>query len=896
VPPREKAFSGQELGNVVAGASTARIFSVAVGLNLAPNVNLITNTASVDSQGSYANDSNPANNTATDTTPLAPGVPDLAVTKTTSSTGATPGSTITWTLSVANSGNAPATNTALNETLPAGTSFVPALSSAGWACTGSNCTASLGTLLAGTSTSRQFSVQVSNPVPATLNSIQNTACASTTQETNTSNNCGSTTTSVGGSPLLQTQKSVSSGTGTPGTVIVWGITISNTGNRDAAAVAIHETVPVGTTFTAASSSAGWTCAPSTAAGSTCTLTLPSLAGGGGSATRTFATTVDNPLPAGQTSVANTVCASTTGSPDACSMVTVPTDGSPNLAVRKNLTSGDSSPGSVDLFTLTVQNTGNQDATGVVLTEAVPANTTFAAAQSSPEWTCQGSTAGSQCSLTIPAVAGAGGTTSRTFAVTVDNPLAAGVTSLTNTACVGLGAGLRPVKLVRRTRISGGACDTITVTPNAAPVLRISKKLTGGTVSAGQAVTYTLTVSNTGNQNADGVVVTDTVPAGVSWTGGSPGWTCQPKQSPSSCSLTLGLLNAGASVDLSIIFTLDSPIAVGVTTLTNAACASDGARQACDQVTDPVIPSGSPALALTKTYTGGPLRPGATLPFHLHVSNSGTASANAVRLVETVPDNTTFAAAASSPGWACVSPAAGSSCTLDVTTLAAGAAADLVFAVVAANPLPDNVRQIANTACVQDNTGQTIGCDQTSTPLDVVLYLSLRDTLHVDADHDGNLTRGDTLRYTLLVSNTSDQPATNAVITTAIDGHLTLLVGSVTSDTGSVAAGNSPGDSIPRVLIPSLAPGATATITFDVQARAGLVGVTKVSSQASADGDNFQTTKSDDPDTPAPMDPTDTPVGGPAVAAVPTISQFGLIALALVLAFASLRVIRRSATA
>jgi uncharacterized repeat protein (TIGR01451 family) len=359
---------------------------------------------------------------------------------------------------------------------------------------------------------------------------------------------------------------------------------------------------------------------------------------------------------------------------------------------------------------------------------------------------------------------------------------------------------------------------------------------------------------------------------------------------------MGSLNVGASVDLTIIFTLDSPIAVGVTSITNKACASDGARQACDQVTHPVIPSGSPALAITKTYTGPPLRPGATLPFHLHVSNSGTASANAVRLVETVPANTTFAAAASSPGWACVSAAAGNSCTLDLTTLAAGAVADRVFAVVAANPLPDNVRQIANTACVQDNTGQTIGCDQTSTPLDVVLYLSLRDTLHVDADHDGNLTRGDTLRYTLLVSNTSDQPATNAVITTAIDGHLTLLVGSVSSDTGSVAAGNFPGDSIPRVLIPSLAPGATATITFDGQARAGLVGVTKVSSQASADGDNFQTTKSDDPDTPAPADPTDTPVGGPAVAAVPTLNQFGLIVLALVLALASLRFIRRRATA
>src|SRR4029077_12485282 len=98
----------------------------------------------------------------------------------------------------------------------------------------SSCTNALGTLLAGTSVSRQFGVQVVSPAPLNLTSLQNTACASTTSpETNTTNNCGSTTTSVGGAPALQTHKFVVSGTGTPGTTVVWGITITNTGNRDA---------------------------------------------------------------------------------------------------------------------------------------------------------------------------------------------------------------------------------------------------------------------------------------------------------------------------------------------------------------------------------------------------------------------------------------------------------------------------------------------------------------------------------------------------------------------------------------------------------------------------------------------------------------------------------------
>jgi uncharacterized repeat protein (TIGR01451 family) len=785
------------LGNVVAGASLARVFAVTVGLNLAPSVTLISNTASVSSK---TTDSNPSNNTASDTTPLTPGIPDLSVVKTTSSTGANPGSFVTWTLTVANSGNAQAANVTLNETLPSGTTFASSLSSPGWTCNGSgSCTSSLGTVLAGTSTSRQFAVQVANPVPQTVTSLQNTACASTTStETNTANNCGSTSTPVGGSPILQVQKFVESGSGTPGSVIVWGVTLTNTGNRDAGAVTVQETVPQGTTFSPTGSSSGWTCSPSNAPGSICTLTLPSLAGGG-SSTSNFATRVANPLPAGQALVANTVCAATAGAPYACATVVVPSDGSPNLAVMKSLTSGDSSPGSTDVFTISIQNTGNQDATSVPLTETVPPNTTFAAAQSSPDWSCAGSTAGSQCFLTIPTLAGAGATTTRLFAVTVVSPLPAGVTSLTNTACVGQGAALARR---RRTKANGGACDTITVTTNAAPVLRISKTLSSGTVSSGQVLTYALAISNTGNQDASGVTVTDTLPPGSTWTGGSQGWLCQPStRSPSTCSLNLGALAAGAAVNLTLTVQLDSPLPAGSTTLTNQACATDGSRQACDQVTDPILPSGAPALAIKKTYTDGPLRPGATLAFHLHVANSGTATANAVRVTETVPTLTTFSASSSGPGWNCPSGSAGSSCTLDLTPLAAGAST----AVVAPDPLPPNVAQIANTACVQDGTGQTVGCDEASTPLDVVLYLSLRDSLQIDLGHDGNLSPGDTLRYTLLVTNTSDRPATSAVITTAIDPHLQLVVGSVTTDAGSVAIGNSSGDSSPRILIPTLLP-------------------------------------------------------------------------------------------
>ncbi len=614
---------------------------------------------------------------------------------------------MTWTLTVTNGGNAQADNVAISETLPPGTAFVAGLSSAGWSCSGSPCSISIGSLAAGATVSRQFAVRIVSPAPAGLTSITNTACASTTTAGEPAgNNCGSTTTTVGGSPRLQINKSVASGTATPGTSLVWGLAVSNTGDRDAGIVTVRETVPAGTTFDASGSSGGWSC-PSTAAGSVCTLTLPSLAGGGGSASLTFATRINNPLPAGLTSIDNTACASTSGSADACTTVSIPSDGSPNPSVSKRLVSGNGAPGSVLVFGLTVQNTGNQDATNVLLEESVPDHTTWVDAQSSPDWSCSGSAAQSSCSLTIASLPGGGASVSRTFAVRVDDPLPAGVTSLENTACVRSGAvgqaGQAGKARVRRQKVNGGPCDTVVVTPSAAPVLEIQKALTGGTAAAGQTVVYTLTLVNSGNQNAANVTVTDAVPAGASFAGGG-GWTCTP-----SPQLAVELCAGGGNLDGRRAHhppdllrpRLASPGRSDRRLRIRPASRTAPGELAPRRATRSSLP-GSRSWSIRKTYSGGPLRPGALLAFHLRVTNSGTASAHDLRIQETVPVGVVFSAADSDPAWACAGTSPGSACSLPIATLAAGASREIIFAVRAPNPLPPTLRQVANSACVIDS--------------------------------------------------------------------------------------------------------------------------------------------------------------------------------------------------
>src|SRR5258707_5832663 len=57
-----------------------------------------------------------------------------------------------------------------------------------------------------------------------------------------------------------------------------------------------------------------------------------------------------------------------------------------------------------------------------------------------------------------------------------------------------------------------------------PILAISKADGPDPVAAGGNITYTLSYSNTGNQNATGVVITDTIPANTSFVSATGGGT------------------------------------------------------------------------------------------------------------------------------------------------------------------------------------------------------------------------------------------------------------------------------------------------------------------------------------------------------------------------------------
>lgn len=378
----------------------------------------------------------------------------------------------------------------------------------------------------------------------------------------------------------------------------------------------------------------------------------------------------------------------------------------DLAVNKSDGGVTSGPGGTIAYTLSYSNSGRL-ATGVVLSDTVPANTTFNAAASSAGWSCPTINAGSVCTLNTGTLIGCGGSGSATFAVTVDSPLPGGVTLITNTATISddgtNGTDGNPS--------DNSSTDTTPVSP--APDLSIVKSDGGASVSAGGTVAYTLNYSNTGAVGSTGVELNETVPADSIFNAGAStaGWACVPDNNAgSACTLAIGGVPSGSGGSATFAVTVVDPVPAGVLQISNTATIHDDGANGTDPTpgnntsSDTTPVSAAPDLSLSKSDGGVNVVAGASVAYTLSYANNGSQSATGVALTETVPAETTFNAGASTAGWVCVPNGnPGSVCTLSIGSVAGGGGnGSAVFAVTVNNPVTAGVTQISNTASIADD--------------------------------------------------------------------------------------------------------------------------------------------------------------------------------------------------
>ena len=172
----------------------------------------------------------------------------------------------------------------------------------------------------------------------------------------------------------------------------------------------------------------------------------------------------------------------------------------DLAIVKSATPNPVVAGTQLTYTLTTTNNGPSGATGVTVTDVLPAGVSYVSATDS-----QGTVNFANGTLTANLGSLADGASATTTVIVSVNSNTTG--SITNTAVV---RGNQPdPNLANNT-------STVTTPVTSEADLAIVKSATPSPVDVGKQLTYTLTTTNNGPSGATGVTVTDVLPAGVSY--------------------------------------------------------------------------------------------------------------------------------------------------------------------------------------------------------------------------------------------------------------------------------------------------------------------------------------------------------------------------------------------
>jgi len=172
----------------------------------------------------------------------------LAITKSVDKATALPGETLVYTIGYENVGNADATGVTIADVVPALTSFASA--SNGGINTAGTVNWTVGTVAAGNSGSVTLTVTLDSTFPIGTTPVTNSAVIAAPNAPPVPPTPPVTTT-VTAAPVLVVSKSVNAATAAPGGSLVYTINYSNTGNADATAVTLTDTLPNLTSFTSA---------------------------------------------------------------------------------------------------------------------------------------------------------------------------------------------------------------------------------------------------------------------------------------------------------------------------------------------------------------------------------------------------------------------------------------------------------------------------------------------------------------------------------------------------------------------------------------------------------------------------------------------------------------------
>ena len=710
-------------------------------------------------------------------------VADVAVTKTVDEALPFETDTVTFEVVVANAGPSAATGVSVHDTLPTGVLLVSSTATRGsWSPSTGVWT--VGDIAAGDADTLKIRATVDAGSAGTpLWNVARSQGLEQEFDPDPANDADSASVTLQGIDLEVT-KSVDVASPDVADTVTFTVTLTNHGPNAATGVVVGDPLPAGLTFASATASAG-SYATGTGAWSIASLTA------GASAILTLKATVDAGA-AGQTitntaSVAASDQIDSDGGNDAASAsLTVPAI---DLAVAQGVDDTTPDEGQTLTLLVTVVNAGPSTATGVVLSDALPAGLTLVSATPS-----QGTYDSGGGLWTVGTIA-ADGSVNLVLTVTVDAGTAG--QTITNTATV------TAADQTDTDASNDAASVSVTVT---AVDLGLAKAVDDATPDEGQTVTFTVTLTNTGPDAATGVSVSDPVPAGLTFVSATPSTG---SYGSGTGVWTVGSVAAGGSATLTLVATVDA--GTRGQTITNTATVTASSQADTNVGNDGASASLTVTavdLGLAKAADDATPDEGQTVTFTVTLTNVGPDAASGVSVSDPLPAGLTFSSATPSVGsydtgtgiWTVGALAAGGSATLSLAaTVDAGTAA----------------QTITNTATVAaaDQADTSSVNDQASAPV-TVTAVDLALAKGVD---DATPDEGQTVTYSVTLANAGPDVATGVVVTDVLPAGVTFAsstpsVGSYDSGTGDWTVGTL-GAGSATLAITATVDGGTATQTI-----------------------------------------------------------------------------------
>lgn len=588
-----------------------------------------------------------------------------------------------------------------------------------------------------------------------------------------------------------------------GDVITYTATVRNTGTANASSVVLTDPLPTGLTFVTGSVTVDGVSRPTydILAG----VPIGTLAINGVATIAYRATVTSNP-----TQVANTASAafsfqsvaggSTITGVIPSNTVTTPVY-APVISIVKSANRASATVGSTVTYTLAIQNTGNIGAT-TTISDNIPTGGSFIPGTFRVNGSViSGANPASGVAIGIVA---AGATVTVTFDVQVN-------------------AVPSPPQFVDQGRaqytysppdgrtLSGSATSNTVTMPVSLPNVTIVKTASLSSATVGDTITYTSVVANNGTEAVSNVILSDALPPGSQFVGGSVtvGGASAPAANPSS-GISIGTLAANSSVVVTLQALVVSVPASGQLLNRSNVSYSSGTLAASATSNTTTTSIFRPVIAIVKSANTKAATVGDTITYTLATTNTGNIGA-AVTISDNIPAGSAFVPnsvtinGTASPG---LSPAAGFS----VGTIASGQGVTVTFqTIVNAVPSPAELTdQGIGSYSFTLEGGRTITGASSSNSLTIPVSapnVALTKTAGVTAAAVGEL-----ITYTIAAMNNGGSPVNNVVLSDPIPPGAAFATGSVTVDGISIAAAN-PGAGI---ALGTINPGDAVTVSFQIR--------------------------------------------------------------------------------